>query len=126
MAGRILFGVVSAFCVLFATAVAAEEAPTPEQQAATATANRQAVFKLLGVSMGPVIGMARGAPFDAAVIRAHITRVSDSCGYAVPRYSYQADRDGLQRWAENKGQQEILAYQAEKNTHSIDGLPALR
>lgn len=61
-----------------------------------------------------------------SVIRAHITRVSDSCGYAVPRYSYQADRDGLQRWAENKRQQEILAYQAEKNTHSIDGLPALR
>lgn len=64
-------------------------------------------------------------PGIRSVILAHITRVSDSCGYAVPRYSYQSDRDGLQRWAENKGRQDILAYQAEKNARSIDGLPAL-
>jgi len=76
MAGRILIGVVSAFCVLFATAVAAEEAPSADQQAATATANRQAVFKLLGVSMGPIIGMARGAPFDAAVAERSARRIA--------------------------------------------------
>jgi len=65
-------------------------------------------------------------PGARSVIRAHISRVSDSCGYAVPRYSYQADRDGLQRWADNKGKEDILAYQAQKNARSIDGLPALK
>jgi hypothetical protein len=64
-------------------------------------------------------------PGVRSVILAHINRVSDSCGYAVPRYGYQADRDGLQRWASNRGEAEILAYQAEKNARSIDGLPAL-
>lgn len=76
MRKNISIGAVSAFCVLLATAVSAQEAPTADQQAATATANRQAVFKLLGVSMGPIIGMARGAPFDAALAERNARRIA--------------------------------------------------
>ena len=61
---------------LLASSVSAEEGPTPEQQAATATENRQAVFKLLGVNIGPIIGMARGAPFDAAAAERNATRMA--------------------------------------------------
>ena len=38
-----------------------------------------------------------------AIIRADLTRISDSCGYAVPEYSYQRDRDTLTRWSASKG-----------------------
>ena len=66
----------AALSLLLATSVTAEEGPTPEQQAATATENRQAVFKLLGVNIGPIVGMARGAPFDAAVAERNATRMA--------------------------------------------------
>jgi hypothetical protein len=64
-------------------------------------------------------------PGARAIIRARLTRVSDSCGYAVPRYNYVADRDTLLRWSEAKGQDALEQYRAEKNTVSLDRLPAL-
>ena len=71
---RILFTTV--LSLLLASSVSAEEGPTPEQQAAMATENRQAVFKLLGVNIGPIVGMARGAPFDAAIAERNATRIA--------------------------------------------------
>ena len=52
-----------------------------------------------------------------------IESVQTSCGYAVPRYRYEGERDTYQRWAEKKGVSGLAAYQAEKNRVSIDGLP---
>jgi cytochrome c556 len=66
----------TALSLLLASSVSAQEGPTPEQQAAAATENRQAVFKLLGFNMGPIVGMARGAPFDAAVAERNATRMA--------------------------------------------------
>ena len=40
--------------------------PTPEQKAQAAVLTRQGLFKLQGFVFGPVGGMLRGAPFDAA------------------------------------------------------------
>lgn len=76
MQGRKSIAAASVLCALLATAASAEEGPTPEQQAAMATENRQAVFKLLGVNIGPIVGMARGAPFDAAVAQRNATRMA--------------------------------------------------
>lgn len=59
------------------------------------------------------------------IIVADVTRVSDSCGYAVPHYDYVDERDTLVRWTRNKGADGIVDYQQQKNLHSIDGLPAL-
>ena len=59
------------------------------------------------------------------IIVADIDRISDSCGYGVPKYEYVAERDALQRWAKNKGADKLAAYRLENNVHSIDGLPAL-
>ena len=64
-------------------------------------------------------------PGTRAIIRASLSRISDSCGYAVPRMVFQEDRDTLLRWAEAKRPDGIAAYQAEKNTESLDGLPGL-
>jgi len=59
-----------------------------------------------------------------SVIVVNIARVSDSCGYGVPKMDFKEDRDAMSRWAATKGAA-LPAYRLEKNTKSIDGLPAL-
>ncbi|NNF59092.1 MAG: pyridoxamine 5'-phosphate oxidase family protein [Rhodothermaceae bacterium] len=64
-------------------------------------------------------------PGTRAILRASLTRISDSCGYAVPRMVYQEDRDTLVRWAQAKQPEGLAQYKVEKNTVSLDGLPGL-
>ena len=60
-----------------------------------------------------------------AIIVAELDRISDSCGYAVPRMDLGEERDLLARWADRKTPDQLVTYRAEKNAVSIDGLPAL-
>ena len=60
-----------------------------------------------------------------SVISIEVSRVQDSCGYAVPEMQYVGDRSRLIEWADNRTEADIEAYWAEKNARSIDGLPAL-
>ncbi len=60
-----------------------------------------------------------------AIVHVDLTRISDSCGYAVPLMKFEAERDQLQAWAERKGEAGVEAYRREKNVASIDGVPAL-
>jgi hypothetical protein len=60
-----------------------------------------------------------------AIITATIDRVSSSCGYAVPRMDFVADRDALEKWSAKKGADGLDQYRRDKNGSSIDGLPAL-
>jgi hypothetical protein len=64
-------------------------------------------------------------PGARAVIVVDVTRVSDSCGYSVPLFDYVGERDLLDRWAENRGEDGLVDYRATRNATSIDGLPAL-
>jgi Pyridoxamine 5'-phosphate oxidase len=64
-------------------------------------------------------------PGARGVIRVEVTRVSTSCGYAVPLLRYEGERSRLIEWAERKGPDGVREYRAEKNTDSIDGLPGL-
>ena len=59
------------------------------------------------------------------IIDVAVSRVSDSCGFSVPLLDYVGDRDLLTQWASRKTADDLVAYRTEKNTHSIDGLPAL-
>ena len=52
-----------------------------------------------------------------------IESVQTSCGYAVPLYDYVGQRGRLVEWAEQKGEEGIKQYWADKNTESIDGKP---
>jgi len=61
---------------------------------------------------------------ERQIIVLDVERVQTSCGYAVPRMDNPRHRDTLLRWAENKGEEGLRAYQQEKNAVSIDGLPA--
>jgi hypothetical protein len=58
------------------------------------------------------------------IITAEITRVSTSCGYAVPRMELVEQRETLIKWSEAKGDDELVKYRQEKNLCSIDGLSA--
>lgn len=63
-------------------------------------------------------------PGARAIIRADISRVSDSCGYAVPVYEHVEDRRALIQWAEKRSPEALETYRRDRNALSIDGLPA--
>lgn len=63
---------------------------------------------------------------NRSIIKVQVERISDSCGFGVPLYGFQGNRDQLGAWAERKGEDALLQYQRTKNQKSIDGLPALR
>jgi hypothetical protein len=64
-------------------------------------------------------------PGTRAFVHIQVDRVSDSCGYSVPLYEFQSQRETLDRWARAKKPEGLRAYRAAKNSQSIDGLPAL-
>ncbi|MGF1568979.1 MAG: pyridoxamine 5'-phosphate oxidase family protein [Nodosilinea sp.] len=64
-------------------------------------------------------------PGTRSIVRLHVARVSDSCGYGVPLMDFRAPREVLDTWAKNKGTAGLVAYRRQKNRLSIDGLPAL-
>jgi hypothetical protein len=66
-------------------------------------------------------------PLARGVVVVDVTRISDSCGFGVPRMEMVAERDQLFRWSENQlaknGANWKERYMAANNTASIDGLP---
>lgn len=64
-------------------------------------------------------------PGVRSVIVTDLLRISDSCGYAVPRMDYVDDRDVLDLDAAKKGPEKLAAYRLAKNSVSLDGLPGL-
>lgn len=64
-------------------------------------------------------------PGTRAVIVVDVERISDACGYAVPRMSYEGERETLRRWARKKGGAGLREYRRRRNAASIDGLPAV-
>jgi Pyridoxamine 5'-phosphate oxidase len=65
-----------------------------------------------------------------AIVDVEVTRVADSCGYRVPLMSYEGEREHLPLSAAKRlrttGSPEAMReFEAERNAHSIDGLPAV-
>lgn len=65
-------------------------------------------------------------PGARAILLADLDRIADSCGYGVPRYSFEAARDQLDAWVDRKGEEGLRRYRAEHCARSLDGLPGLR
>jgi hypothetical protein len=63
-------------------------------------------------------------PAARAVIVVDVSRVSDSCGYALPLMTLEGERDLLTPVMQRRGAEGMAAYRREKNSTSIDGLPA--
>jgi hypothetical protein len=58
-----------------------------------------------------------------AIIRIHVSRISDSCGFGVPRMDFVRHRDNADKWTAAKGPEGLAAYRKQKNRVSINGLP---
>jgi predicted pyridoxine 5'-phosphate oxidase superfamily flavin-nucleotide-binding protein len=63
-------------------------------------------------------------PAARAVIVVDVTRVSSSCGYALPLLEPVSERDVLTGNMERRGAEGVVRYRRQKNRLSIDGLPA--
>jgi predicted pyridoxine 5'-phosphate oxidase superfamily flavin-nucleotide-binding protein len=63
-------------------------------------------------------------PAARAVIVVDVTRVSSSCGYALPLLEPVAERDVLTPNMDRRGPDGVVDYRRQKNRRSIDGLPA--
>lgn len=64
-------------------------------------------------------------PARRAIIRLHVQRIADSCGWTVPLYSFQGTRDYYDNFAANLTDERLRAAQLAANMHSIDTLPGL-
>ncbi len=63
-------------------------------------------------------------PAARAVIVVDVTRVSTSCGYALPILEQVEERDILTDNMRRRGADGVVRYRRTKNALSIDGLPA--
>jgi hypothetical protein len=62
-------------------------------------------------------------PSTRQLIIADIDLVQTSCGFGVPLYNYEGERDIHFDWAEKKGADGLYEYVQLNNLKSLDGLP---
>lgn len=62
---------------------------------------------------------------ERSIIEIEVETVRTSCGFGVPIYQYEGERDALPKWAEKKGEQGVEDYQQLNNLTNIDDLPGL-
>jgi hypothetical protein len=62
-------------------------------------------------------------PSTRQIIVADISKVQTSCGFGVPMFNYEGERNIHFEWAEKKGPVGLQEYIKEKNLVSLDGLP---
>ena len=60
-----------------------------------------------------------------AIIRIDVTRVSDACGFGVPLYDFQAQRDQMANDLRSVGRDNFVEQFTDMWATSIDGLPGL-
>ncbi len=64
-------------------------------------------------------------PGARAIVLVDVSRISSSCGQAVPNFEFVGDRDLLLQWVDRKSPEDLNEYHRTRNAVSIDGLPAL-
>ena len=65
------------------------------------------------------------APCVRNIIIVDVHKIFDSCGYGVPLYKYQKQRDSYDNYLADKTESFLQDYRRERNAHSIDGLTGL-
>lgn len=50
-----------------------------------------------------------------------IALVQTSCGFAVPYFAFEGERDTLRNWAQKRGDEGLKDYWGEKNLRTLDG-----
>lgn len=64
-------------------------------------------------------------PQTRGVITVDVARISDACGYAVPKMELVEEREILDAWSDTRGPEKLATYHATRNARSLDGLPGL-
>lgn len=64
-------------------------------------------------------------PAGRAIILISVRRISESCGFGVPIYRFERERNEMIDWADRKGADGLERYQLTRNATSIDGLSAI-
>jgi len=62
-------------------------------------------------------------PGTRQIFEIDIESAQTSCGMSIPFFEYKGERNELNNWASEIGEDEIKHYWIEKNQTSIDGLP---
>lgn len=62
-------------------------------------------------------------PGERQIIGLDIESIMTTCGFAVPLYDFQGQRDALTDFTCKMGEQKMDEYRHERNQWSIDGLP---
>ena len=60
-----------------------------------------------------------------SIVRIFVERAADSCGWGVPLYQFQADRDTYAKAVNGFPKEKAIEYARAHNAKSIDGLPGL-
>lgn len=60
-----------------------------------------------------------------SIIRLHVKRIADSCGWGVPRYEFVEERDTYGKFVANITDDQLRESQKQSNLKSLDGIPAL-
>lgn len=68
-----------------------------------------------------LVGLFPELPGARQVFDVVVDEVSTACGFGVPLYSFDQQRETMRTWAEAKGPEGISDYQRRKNAVSIDG-----
>lgn len=62
-----------------------------------------------------------------SIIKVSLKRIQDACGFSVPLYTYEGERDTLLKWADAKGGAAgVKDYVNDRNKVSLDGLPGIQ
>ena len=59
------------------------------------------------------------------MVEVNLTRISDSCGFGVPKFEFKGQRETLSQSLNTKSEPELVDYRRRKNSHSIEGLPGI-
>jgi len=57
------------------------------------------------------------------IVSLKVEMVQTSCGFGVPLFTYEGERDMMDKWADKKGPDGIQTWWREHNVLSLDGLP---
>jgi len=69
------------------------------------------------------IGRFPRMPGARQIVVMDVDLVGSSCGFGVPLFDYQGQREALPAWAEKKGERGIRDYWKTRNNLSVDGKP---
>jgi hypothetical protein len=72
---------------------------------------------------GDVVALFPETPGTRQIFDISIESAQTSCGMSIPFFEYKGEREDLNNWATEQGEEKIEEYWENRNQTSIDGLP---